>query len=136
MSGVSYWALVVGTTFLEYPVDRKDGRASSAWGHGVGDVTMIRLYALHLAVLPLLLVDFISLDLWRIRKDQGLLKPEGIAPTELEKAPFTSAVVRERTVFFLTALYLLLWGVACSLPIAKHRDGCHTVKQYRCLNVL
>ena len=118
MSEVSYWALVVGTTFLEYlPFIGKLAKHLALGGHEVGDATMIRLYVLHLAVLPILLIGFVSLHLWRIRKDQGLLKPEGLAPAELEKAPFTSAVVRERTVFLVAALLLLLWGMACPLSM-------------------
>lgn len=118
MSEVSYWALVVGASFLEYlPFVGSLAKRLVLGGQEVGDPTMFRLYVLHIAVLPLMLLGATSLHLWRIRKDGGLLKPEGIDPSALEKVSFKFAVHREQTVFLLVAVFLVLWSLLFPLSM-------------------
>lgn len=118
MSEVSYWALVVGASFLDYlPLLGDLAKRLVLGGQQVGDPTMFRLYVMHLAVLPLLLLGAASLHLWRIRKDMGLAKPAELAPAELEKVSFRQAVHREQTVFLLVAIVLVLWSLAFPLEM-------------------
>lgn len=70
---LSYWAITVGTNIAGYaPVLGQPLRQMLLGGADVGQGALIRFFALHIAVLPVLLVGFISLHIWRVRKDGGL----------------------------------------------------------------
>ena len=70
---LSYWAITIGTNIAGYaPVMGPSVRQLLLGGTDVGQNTLIRFYALHVAVLPLTAILLISLHLWRVRKDGGL----------------------------------------------------------------
>lgn len=70
---LSYWAITVGTNIAGYvPVAGTEIRHMLLGGVEVGQNTLIRFYTLHVAALPVLLGLFISLHVWRVRKDGGL----------------------------------------------------------------
>ena len=70
---LSYWAITVGTNIAGYaPEVGPDAREILLGGPEVGQNTLIRFYTLHIAVLPLLITLFISIHIWRVRKDGGL----------------------------------------------------------------
>jgi len=118
MSEISYWALVVGTRFLDYfPVVGLPVKRLLMGGEEIGDATVVRLYVLHLTILPLVFIGFASLHLWRIRKDQGLLKPISLGPEELRKVSYTFAVRREWMVFLLVVIALLSWALASPVEL-------------------
>jgi quinol-cytochrome oxidoreductase complex cytochrome b subunit len=74
---LSYWAITVGTNIAGYaPGAGPAMRTILVGGAEVGQNTLIRFYTLHIAVLPLLLTLFVSLHLWRVRKDGGLAANE------------------------------------------------------------
>lgn len=119
MSEIAYWALVVGVSFLDYfPLVGPLVKRLVLGGSEIGDATVVRLYVLHLAVLPPALLGFASLHLWRIRKDQGLLKPAGIDPAELRKVPYGFAVRREWTLLLAVSILLVLWALVFPVELA------------------
>ncbi len=67
---LSYWAVTVGTNLMHY-VPVVGGRAQDLLigGDQVGANTLLRFYALHVAVLPASLVLVLALHIWRVRKD-------------------------------------------------------------------
>jgi quinol-cytochrome oxidoreductase complex cytochrome b subunit len=81
-----YWATTVATQMLaSAPVVGADGpvavvsadrdlRALLLGGAGIGEQTLVRFYALHCYVLPLLAGALIALHFWRVRKD-GISRP-------------------------------------------------------------
>jgi len=70
---LSYWAITVGTNIAGYaPVVGPPARQLLLGGPDVGQDALIRFYALHIAVLPLVTIILISLHIWRVRKDGGL----------------------------------------------------------------
>jgi quinol-cytochrome oxidoreductase complex cytochrome b subunit len=70
---LSYWAITVGTNIAGYaPVAGQEIRQTLLGGTEVGQNTLIRFYTLHIAALPLLIILFVSIHLWRVRKDGGL----------------------------------------------------------------
>lgn len=84
---LSFWAITVGTNIAGYaPVFGDQARAILLGGTDVGQNALIRFYALHIAIIPLLLIALISLHLWRVRKDGGLAGQE-IPENRLEIAP-------------------------------------------------
>ena len=74
---LSFWAITVGTSIAGYeptlgPIIQK----ILLGGAEVGQESLTRFYALHVMVIPTLLLLLISVHLWRVRKDGGLAASE------------------------------------------------------------
>ncbi len=67
---LAYWAVTVGTNLVHY-VPLFGGKLQDLMigGPQVGQSTLTRFYALHVAVLPALLVLMLMVHVWRVRKD-------------------------------------------------------------------
>jgi len=67
---LSYWAVTVGTNLVQYvPLLGKTLQNLLIGGSQIGQTTLLRFYALHVAVLPVAVVLTISIHIWRVRKD-------------------------------------------------------------------
>ena len=67
---LSYWAVTVGTNLVQYvPFLGRSLTKLLIGGDTLGQTTLLRFYALHVAVLPLLVVVTICIHIWRVRKD-------------------------------------------------------------------
>ena len=67
---LSYWAVTVGTNLVHYvPVVGGTLQDLLIGGDQVGANTLLRFYALHVAVLPASLVLVLGVHIWRVRKD-------------------------------------------------------------------
>ncbi len=67
---LSYWAVTVGTDLVHYiPIIGGKTQDLLLGGPQVGQSTLLRFYALHVAVLPSALVMMLSVHIWRVRKD-------------------------------------------------------------------
>jgi len=67
---LAYWAVTVGTNLVHY-VPLVGGKLQDLLigGPQVGQTTLLRFYALHVAVLPMLLALMLTVHIWRVRKD-------------------------------------------------------------------
>jgi len=67
---LSYWAVTVGTNLVHY-VPLLGGTIQNVLigGDQIGQNTLQRFYALHVAVLPVLVVLTVCIHIWRVRKD-------------------------------------------------------------------
>src|SRR6266540_5702062 len=67
---LSYWAVTVGTNLVNY-VPLLGGRLRDLLigGEQIGQATLQRFYALHVAVLPVSLALLLTVHIWRVRKD-------------------------------------------------------------------
>jgi quinol-cytochrome oxidoreductase complex cytochrome b subunit len=67
---LSYWAVTVGTSLVHY-VPVLGGKLSDILigGEQIGQNTLQRFYALHVAVLPVSLAMLLMVHIWRVRKD-------------------------------------------------------------------
>ena len=84
---LSFWAITVGTNIASYaPGFGEQVRTILLGGNEVGQNALLRFYALHIIVIPLILIGLISLHLWRVRKDGGLAA-QGIPEDRLEITP-------------------------------------------------
>ncbi len=74
---LAYWAITVGTSLLSYiPLM---GQAISDFllaGPEVGQAALRNFYAIHVAVLPALLILLMSYHFWKVRKDGGISQPK------------------------------------------------------------
>jgi quinol-cytochrome oxidoreductase complex cytochrome b subunit len=79
---LSYWAVTVGTNLLHYvPLLGKTIQNVFVGGEQIGQSTLQRFYALHVAVLPALVVVVICLHIWRVRKDGFAVQRSPVAPS-------------------------------------------------------
>ncbi len=73
---LAYWAIMVGTSIAGYaPVVGAEMRFILLGDDAVGREALLRFYVLHVVVLPAVLVTFVGVHFWRIRKDGGLARP-------------------------------------------------------------
>jgi len=67
---LAYWAVTVGTNLVQYvPLVGGQLRDLLIGGDQIGQSTLLRFYALHVAVLPAALVTILGVHIWRVRKD-------------------------------------------------------------------
>lgn len=67
---LSYWAVTVGTNLVRYvPVLGNSLQDMLIGGPQIGQATLLRFYALHVAVLPISVILALSIHIWRVRKD-------------------------------------------------------------------
>lgn len=70
---LAYWAITVGTSIASsVPLIGKWIRFILLGGNEISQNTLIRFYALHVALLPAIVTLLIAYHMWRIRKDGGL----------------------------------------------------------------
>ena len=73
---LSFWAFTVGTSFGAYsPLVANEVQFILLGGIEVGADTLLRWYVLHVLALPFVLVIFLAVHFWRIRKDGGISGP-------------------------------------------------------------
>jgi quinol-cytochrome oxidoreductase complex cytochrome b subunit len=139
---LAYWALVIGANIAQSPKELTDifgvtkffdigGIQKELFLGGLtpGATTLIRVYLLHIMVLPIALFIFLAVHFWRIRKDGGLTVPENFALTEKEQQ-FLSEDGRKKDLFTPTKTYGLMAIVRDRPPAVDHNDVEHTVMSW------
>jgi quinol-cytochrome oxidoreductase complex cytochrome b subunit len=73
---LAFWAVTICTRMLEYvPIAGSGLQYFICGGNEVGPKTLANFYAIHTAVLPMILVLLLPFHFWRIRKAGGLVVP-------------------------------------------------------------
>ncbi len=120
----SYWAIKVGSNLAAYfPGAGPPIKRFLLGGGDIGHETLIRTFALHVAILPLLWGILISLHLWRIRKDGGLAAPEEDGPDRVPSSPWLFRA--ELSMVLLTLSLLLSLAVFIDAPLSSRADPLH-----------
>jgi cytochrome b-561 len=92
---LAYWAVTVGTNLVHYvPLIGNTLQDLLIGGDQVGANTLLRFYALHVAVLPALLILVLAVHIWRVRKDGfavARVGDGGIDPARDESAALPDA---------------------------------------------
>ncbi len=97
---LAYWAVTIGTNIASSPQEVTDAlgltdqidvgalmRHLLIGSDQIGNNALVRFYFLHCIFLPMLLVMFVAVHIWRVRKDGGLSRPDDIGPELLEGIP-------------------------------------------------
>lgn len=120
----AYWAIKVGSNLATYfPGVGPSLKSFLLGGEDVGHETLIRSFALHVAVLPFLWGILISLHLWRIRKDGGLAAPEEEKPERVPSSPWLFRA--ELAAGLLTLSLLLSLAFFIDAPLSSRADPLH-----------
>jgi quinol-cytochrome oxidoreductase complex cytochrome b subunit len=130
---LAYWAITVGTSLLSYiPVA---GSAISDFllaGPEVGQGALRNFYAIHVAVLPILLVLLMSYHFWKVRKDGGISQP--IPPTDDNGKPaqrierlttIPHLVQREFVAAAILIAAVALWAMFIPAPLEALANPTH-----------
>src|SRR3954467_11374549 len=73
---LALWAVTVGTNMMGYtPVFGPQVRFVLLGGSEIGGPTLLRWYVLHVLMLPFVIVIFMAIHFWRVRKDGGISGP-------------------------------------------------------------
>ena len=73
---LALWAVTVGTNMAGYaPVFGDQVKFVLLGGVEVTGSTLLRLYVLHVLFLPFIIVIFMAVHFWRVRKDGGISGP-------------------------------------------------------------
>ncbi len=85
---LSYWAVTVGTNLVNYvPFIGTLLRDLLIGGEQIGQITLLRFYALHVAVLPVALCVLLMVHIWRVRKDGFAVHRGGVGAFAATDAP-------------------------------------------------
>lgn len=84
---LAFWAITVGASIIGYvPIVGEPLRKFLLGSDAVGQEALIRFYVLHVVILPGLMLIFMAIHFWRIRKDGGLSHPSENEPTKKENS--------------------------------------------------
>ncbi|HSJ84145.1 MAG TPA: selenite/tellurite reduction operon b-type cytochrome ExtP [Acidimicrobiia bacterium] len=73
---LALWAVTVGTNMAGFvPVIGNEVKFALLAGVEVSGATLLRFYVLHVLALPFILVLFLAVHFWRVRKDGGISGP-------------------------------------------------------------
>ena len=120
---ISYWAITISTSMLDYIPGV--GSVLKEWilgGAEPGQATLMNFYAIHTAILPTLLLFFLSFHFWRIRKADGLTIPR--SPEEDLSVPGEMAetmphlITREVALALIVLATIVLIAMFFDAPLA------------------
>jgi quinol-cytochrome oxidoreductase complex cytochrome b subunit len=73
---LALWAVTVGTNMMGYsPILGSQVRFALLGSVEIGTETLLRWYVLHVLMLPFVIVIFMAIHFWRVRKDGGISGP-------------------------------------------------------------
>jgi quinol-cytochrome oxidoreductase complex cytochrome b subunit len=121
---ISYWAVKVGSSLLEYvPLVGPSLKSFLLGGKDIGHETLLRSFAFHAGLVPLLMVIFTILHLWRIRKDGGLAIAESSSDAKIEASP--GLYRAEGGVAFIVLAVMLVLSLFVDAPIYERANPFH-----------
>ena len=124
---ISYWAVTISTSTLDYlPLAGPELKRWALGGAEPGQATLLNFYALHTAVLPVVLLFTVAFHFWRIRKASGIvmLRKPGEAftgpPTMVRTVPHV--VTRELALAMTVIALLLAVAMVFDAPLAEQAN--------------
>jgi quinol-cytochrome oxidoreductase complex cytochrome b subunit len=95
-------------------------------GQEVGQTTLRNFYAIHVAVLPAIMILAMSYHFWRVRKDGGISQPEPGEKERVEKVTTIPHLVQiELAVTAVLMLVILMWSIFVPAPLEALANPTH-----------
>jgi quinol-cytochrome oxidoreductase complex cytochrome b subunit len=121
---LAYWATTICAGMLGYiPVIGDRLQQVVLGGPQIGPATLRNFFALHTAVLPILIVMLMAFHFWRVRKAGGLVVPRspGEEPDEAPVMVSThpNLLLREAAVALATIAFVLTLSLLSNAPLAQ-----------------
>jgi quinol-cytochrome oxidoreductase complex cytochrome b subunit len=119
---LSYWAVTVCTTLLQYiPLIGTPVKEALLGGNEVGSVTLSNFFNLHTGIIPMLMILLMGFHFWRIRKAGGVIVPEA-AKDEPMVDTQPSLVAREFVVALVLLSFVLTLSVIFDAPLRERAN--------------
>ncbi|MHC4943889.1 MAG: cytochrome b N-terminal domain-containing protein [Planctomycetota bacterium] len=126
---LSFWAITICTGMLEYiPLVGAQAQEIIRGGSEVGPNTLSNFYAMHTALLPILLFIIMPFHFWRVRKARGLVVPR--TPEEDSKnlgasvPAIPNLILREIVTALVLIAFILIIAALFDAPLgAKANPG-------------
>jgi quinol-cytochrome oxidoreductase complex cytochrome b subunit len=114
---LSYWAVTVSTSLLQYvPLIGNPLKEALLGGNEAGAVTLSNFFNLHTGLIPLLLIMLMAFHFWYIRKAGGVIVPESArAEPMVDTQP--NLVKRELAVALALIAFILVLSVFFDAPL-------------------
>lgn len=124
---LAFWAITVGTSLLSYlPLVGDALTHFLLAGPEVGQGALRNFYAIHVAVLPALLVALLSYHFWKVRKDGGISQPLPAPRERVERLTTIPHLVRiELAAAAALIAALLLFAAFVPAPLEALADPTH-----------
>lgn len=118
---LAYWAATVGTSLADYiPIVGATIVGFLRGGPEVGQATLSNFYAIHVSVLPALLVILMSYHFWRIRKDGGISQPAPPSRSAVKSVTTIPHLVqREMAMAAVVLLLITIWAMFIPAPLEE-----------------
>lgn len=115
----AFWAVTVVANMMDYvPVAGSFLQQLLLGGDRVGEQTLVRFFALHVAVLPTLVAVVVALHLWRVRRD-GLASDEAQPETVFA---WPHLLARETALVVATSAVTLWSAILIASPLGPPAD--------------
>jgi quinol-cytochrome oxidoreductase complex cytochrome b subunit len=121
---ISYWAITICTEMLGYmPVIGQTLQRVILGGAEIGSATVINFYALHVIVVPLLLVALMTWHFWHVRLAGGVVIPqdtEDDAQAGMDYVPFfPNLLLREVAVGLILIAFVIIIAILFEAPLGE-----------------
>ncbi|MCA9873742.1 MAG: cytochrome b N-terminal domain-containing protein [Anaerolineales bacterium] len=124
---LAFWAITVGTSLLSYvPLAGTAVANFLLGGPEVGQAALRNFYAIHVAVLPAILILLMSYHFWKVRKDGGISQPPSAPGERVERLTTIPHLVQiEFAAAAVLIMGLFLWAVFVPAPLEALADPGH-----------
>ena len=124
---ISYWAVTISTSLLDYVP--WIGTTVKGWilgGQEPGAATLMNFYALHTAILPILMLLILPFHFWRIRKANGIVVPRKAGETLPSPLPMANTVPhlvsREAAAALVVVAFIIGLAMVFNAPLAEQAN--------------
>jgi quinol-cytochrome oxidoreductase complex cytochrome b subunit len=119
---LSYWAVTVSTSLLQYiPLIGNGIKEALLGGNEVNRATLTNFFNLHTGIIPLLIIVFMVHHFWRIRKAGGIIVTESEKDSPLVDTQ-PHLVFREFVVALVLIAVLLLLSTMFDAPLRERAN--------------
>nr|NQU90669.1 cytochrome b N-terminal domain-containing protein [Bacteroidota bacterium] len=116
---LSYWAVTVSTSMLDYvPLIGEWLKTMIRGGPDVGEATLRNFYTFHTAVLPVTLVILMVVHFWKVRKAGGVKLSGNSKPEDIQLInSYPSLFLREGVAALVLLAFILLFSLLFDAPL-------------------
>lgn len=125
---LSYWAVTVATSMLDYfPVIGENLKVLARGGDNIGTTTLMNFYTFHTGLLPAVLVVLAGFHFWKVRKAGGIvLKKENITEKEIFVDTYPHLVIRELIAGLVLIAVLFLFSLIYNAPLLEKANPAYS----------
>lgn len=119
---LSYWAVTVATSLLQYiPVIGNSFKETLLGGSEVGSATLSNFFNLHTGIIPAIIVILMGHHFWKIRKAGGVIVPESLKDGPIVDTQ-PNLVAREFVVALALLAFLLILSILIYAPLRERAN--------------